>query len=127
MATGLSAYAANKFLDALGNNTSFAVNSAYVKLHIGDPGANGTANPADETTRKAVSFGAASAGSITSDADITWTNITGSQDATFFTAWDSESAGNFLFSGSITGNAYTAGDTLTISSGTLVVSLTVAS
>ena len=127
MATGLSAYTANSFLDALGNNTSFAVASVYVKLHVGDPGANGTSNPAQETTRKSVSFGAANAGAIASDADVTWTNITGSEDATHFTAWDSETTGNFLFSGLITGNAYTAGDTLTISSGSLTASLTIAS
>jgi phage gp29-like protein len=99
----------------------------YVKLHVSDPGANGTSGAATETTRKVVSFGAASAGAITSDADISWTNIAGSQDATHFTAWDNISAGNFLFSGTITGNAYTAGDTYTISSGNLSASLTVAS
>jgi phage gp29-like protein len=99
----------------------------YVKLHVGDHGANGTSNSATETTRKVVSFGAASAGAIASDADISWTNIAGSQDATHFTAWDNISAGNFLFSGTITGNAYTAGDTYTISSGNLSASLTVAS
>jgi hypothetical protein len=64
---------------------------------------------------------------LASDADVTWTNIAGSQDATHFTAWDNLTAGNFLFSGTITGNAYTAGDTYTISSGGLTVSLTVAS
>ena len=127
MAEGLSAYLCNAFLDALGNNTSYAVAQVYVKLHVGVPGALGTANPAIETTRKAVSFGAASTGAIASDADISWTNIAGSQDATHFTAWDNVSAGNFLFSGTITGNAYTAGDTYTISSGNLSASLTVAS
>jgi phage gp29-like protein len=127
MATGLSAYLCNSFLDALGNNTSYAVTQVYIKLHVGDPGAAGTSNAATETTRKIVSFGAASAGAITSDADISWTNIAGSQDATHFTAWDNISAGNFLFSGTITGNAYTAGDTYTISSGNLSASLTVAS
>lgn len=127
MATGLSSYLANAFLDALGNNTSFAVGTVYVKLHTGDPGANGTANAATETTRKAASFGAASSGSLASDADITWTNIAGSQDATYFTAWDNLSAGNFLFSGTINGNAYTAGDSYVIPSGSLTVSLTLAS
>jgi phage gp29-like protein len=127
MATGLSAYLCNSFLDALCNNTSYAVAQVYIKLHVGDPGANGTSNAATETTRKSVSFGAASAGAIASDADISWTNIAGSQDATHFTAWDNVSAGNFLFSGTITGNAYTAGDTYTISSGNLSASLTVAS
>jgi len=127
MAHGLSAYLCNSWLDALANNTSYAVAQVYIKLHTGDPGAAGTANPATETTRKSVSFGAASAGAITSDADISWTNISGSQDATHFTAWDNISAGNFLFSGTITANPYTAGDTYTISSGNLSASLTVAS
>jgi len=127
MAHGLSAYLCNAFLDALANNTSYAVAQVYIKLHTGDPGAAGTANAATETTRKAASFGAASAGAITSDADISWTNIAGSQDASHFTAWDNLTAGNFLFSGTITANPYTAGDTYTISSGNLSASLTVAS
>ena len=127
MATGISAYLANAWLDALGNATSFSVSTAYVKLHVGDPGANGTSNAATETTRKSVSFAAASNGALASDADVSWTNIAGSQDATHFTAWDNETAGNFLFSGTITGNAHTAGDTYTISSAGLTVSLTVAS
>jgi hypothetical protein len=127
MATGISSYLANAWLNALGNATSFSVTTAYVKLHVGDPGANGTSNAATETTRKSVSFAAASNGALASDADVSWTNIAGSQDATHFTAWDNETAGNFLFSGTITGNAYTAGDTYTISSAGLTVSLTVAS
>jgi hypothetical protein len=127
MATGISAYLANAWLDALGNATSFSVTTAYVKLHVGEPGSAGTSNPATETTRKSVSFGASSAGALASDADVVWTNIAGSQDATHFTAWDNLTTGNFLFSGTITGNAYTAGDTYTISSGGLTVSLTVAS
>lgn len=127
MATGLSSYLANAFLDSVGNATAFSVSTAYVKLHVGDPGANGTGNPATETTRKAISFGASSTGALTSDAAITWTNIAGSQDATYFTVWDSLTTGNFLFSGTITGNPYTAGDTYTIPSGSLTVSLTVAS
>ena len=127
MAHGLSAYLCNSWLDALANNTSYAVTQVYIKLHTGDPGAAGTANPATETTRKSVSFGAASAGAITSDADISWTNIAGSQDASHFTAWDSLTVGNFLFSGTITANPYTAGDTYTITSGNLSASLTVAS
>ena len=127
MATGISAYLANAWMNALGNATSFSVTTAYVKLHVGDPGSAGTSNAATETTRKAVSFAAASNGALASDADVTWTNIAGSQDATHFTAWDNATTGNFLFSGTITGNAYTAGDTYTISSGGLTVSLTVAS
>jgi hypothetical protein len=127
MATGLSAYLANNFLDAVGNATAYSAANVHVKLHVGDPGANGTGNPATETTRQAVSFSAATAGGLTSDADVSWTNIAGSEDATFFSVWDNATTGNFLFSGAITGNAYTAGDTFTIPSGSLTVSLTLAS
>ena len=127
MATGLSAYTANKFLDALGNATAFSVTDVYIKLHVGDPGANGTSNPATETTRKVVTFAAASNGSIASDSAATWTNIAGSEDATHFTSWDNLTSGNFLFSGTVTSNPYTAGDTVTIASGSLTASLTVAS
>ena len=127
MAHGLSAYLCNSWLDALANNTSYAVAQVYIKLHTGDPGAAGTANAATETTRKAASFGVAVAGAMNSDADISWTNIAGSQDASHFTAWDNLTVGNFLFSGTITANPYTAGDTYTISSGNLSASLTVAS
>jgi hypothetical protein len=127
MAHGLSAYLCNAILDSVGNNTSFAVAVAYVKLHTQDPGPLGTAHPATETTRKAISFGAASAGVITSDADISWTNIAGSQDATHFTVWDNLTAGNFLFSGNVVAGAYSAGDTYTITAGNLSASLTVAS
>ena len=127
MATGLSSYLANAWLDSAGNASSFSVSAVYIKLHIGDPTLTGTANPATETIRNTASFGAASAGSLTSDADVTWTNIAGSQTATYFSAWDAASAGNFLFSGSVTGNPYNAGDTFTIASGALTVSLTLAS
>jgi len=127
MAHGIGSYLGNAWMNALGNATSFSVALPYVKLHTGDPGAAGTANPAVETTRKSVSFGASSAGALASDADISWTNIAGSEDATHFTVWDASTAGNFLFSGTITANPYTAGDTYTISSGNLTVSLTLAS
>jgi len=127
MATGISTYLGNSWMNALGNATAFSVAEVYVKLHIGDPGSAGTANPATETSRKVASFSAASAGGLTSDADVSWTNIAGSQDATHFTCFDASTAGNFLFSGAITAGAFTAGDTYTISSGNLTVSLTLAS
>lgn len=127
MAAGISGYLANKLLDATCNATAFSASAVYVQLHVGAPGANGTSNTATETARKACSFAAATAGAIASDADVTWTNITGSQTATYFTAWDASTAGNFLFSGSITGNPYTAGDTYLIPSGSLTASLTIAS
>lgn len=119
----ISSYLEDRILDAVGNNTSLAIADVYVKLHTGDPGEAGTSNAATETTRKAVSFAAASGGSIASDADISWTNISGSQDATHFSLWDHLSAGNCLWTGTVTANAYIAGDTVTIASGALTLTL----
>lgn len=128
MAEGISSYLANAILDAIGNATNYtAPATLYIKLHTAAPGAAGTSNAATETTRKAVSCSAAASGAITSDADIVWTSIAGSQDATHFSLWDHVSAGNFLGSGTITANAYTAGDTFTIPTGDFDLSFTIAS
>jgi len=128
MAVGLSAYSANKVLDIIGNAGSWSgITDCYIKLHTADPGAAGTTSAATETTRKAVSFGASSGGVMTSNADVTWTSIAGSQDASHFSLWDDVSAGNFLGSGVITAAAYTAGDTFTLTSGNISLTLTIAS
>lgn len=126
MSVGLSAYAANAFLDALGNNVSFSITAAYIQLHVGDPGAAGTTSVAIEATRKPVSFGVASGGAISNDVAVEWTNIAGSQDATHFSLWSASTAGTFLASGLVTANPYTAGDTYTIAVGDLDLSLAIA-
>ena len=121
MAEGLSATAANAAL------TTLASTYPWIQLHTAAPGAAGTTSVATETTRKQATWGTASAGSIATSAALTWTSIAGSQDATHFTAWSASTAGVFGFSGVITANAYTAGDTFTISSAGLTASLAVAS
>jgi hypothetical protein len=122
MAAGWGPTAGNAALDTL------ATTYPYIQLHTASPGAAGTTGVATETTRKQVTaWNAASAGSKTSNVALTWTSIAGSQQATFFTAWTAASAGTFGYSGTMTGNAYTAGDTLTIASGALSVSLALAS
>lgn len=121
MATGASAAGANTMLDAL------AAAFPWVKLHTGDPGAAGTSNAATETTRKQATWAAASGGSVANSAILSWTNIAGSQDASHFSAWSASSGGTFGFSGTITANAYTAGDTYSVAVGALTSSLTLAS
>jgi len=127
MAEGMSTATANAILNAIGNATAYSLTNVYMKLHTGAPGSAGTANAATETTRKVVSFGAASTGQMQNDAAITWTSIAGSQDATHFSLWDDVSAGNFVGSGTITAASYTAGDTYTVLIGGLLLSLTIAS
>lgn len=118
-----SNYLEDKINDAVCNNTALQVAQSYVKLHTGDPGEDCTANAAGETTRKSASFGASSGGTATSDADLTWTNVSTSETITHVSMWDHVSAGNALGSGSLTvSKALTAGDTFTIPSGSLTFS-----
>jgi len=121
MATGMSAAFANTALDAA------LANYTWVKLHIGDPGSAGTSNPATETTRKQATWRAAASGATSQSNALTWTNIAGSEDATHLTTWTASTAGSFGCSGSITANAYVAGDTLTIAIDDLDISYTLAS
>lgn len=120
MATGLIAAEANSILDALGAEFS------WVQLHIGDPGAAGTANVATETDRIQATWAAASGGTMSNSAALEWTTVAGSEDYTHFTVWTASTLGSFGFSGTVTANAVTANDTFTIAIGDLDVSLTVA-
>lgn len=111
MATGISSAAAATALDAI------AAAYPWMKLHIGDPGSAGTSNAATETTRKQVTWAAASGNTLSNSAVVTWTNISGSQDATHATFWTASTNGTFGFSATITANAYTAGDTFNVAIG----------
>ena len=117
----ISNYLENAILDTL-RNQSLAVASVYIKLHTGDPGEAGTSNAATETTRKLISFSAASSGSMASSAAISWTNVAATEVYTHWSAWDNSSAGNCLWTGALNASAsLTAGDTFTISTLTLTL------
>lgn len=120
MTVGFSTAAANTHLDNTG--TTYP----WVKLHIADPGAAGTSNPAVETTRKQATWASASAASKTTTADLVWTNVAGTEDFTHFSLWTASTAGSFGGSGTITANAVTAADTFTIPTGSLTLTLPVA-
>lgn len=118
MAVGIAVAQANGFLDAY-------CTTVFVKLHTGDPGAAGTSNAATETTRKAASFAAASAGVANTDADMAWTSVAGTETYSHVSLWDDVSAGNFLGSDSLdTQRAVTAGDNFTLAAGNVSVTLT---
>lgn len=115
----ISNYAELKLLDTLGN-TSFAVTSCYVKLHLGDAGEDGTSSPAAETTRKLVSWSAASAGSKATAAVLSWTLVSTTETYTHWSMWDASTAGNCLWTGALSASAsVTAGDTFEITALTL--------
>lgn len=121
MATGFSTAGANTHLDNEG--TAYP----WVKLHVGSPGAAGTTNAAVETNRKQATWGSASSASKTTTADLVWTSVAGTEQYTHFSLWSASTAGNFGGSGTITANAVTAGDTFTIPTGSLTLTLPVAS
>lgn len=121
MAEGWGPTAANHALD-----TELALYT-WLKLHVGAPGAAGTSNAATETTRKQVTWGAASGGAATSTGQLQWTNVAGSEDYTHATFWTASSAGTFGFSGTVTSNPVTAGDTFTVAIGDVDVAVTLAS
>lgn len=121
MAVGFSTAAANTHLDAQGTAYS------WIKLHTGDPGGDGTANPAAETTRKQATWGSAASAAKTTTADLTWSSVAGAEDYTHFSMWSASTAGNFGGSGTVTANAVTVGDTFTIPAGELDLTLPVAS
>ncbi len=121
MSEGWSAAEANSIIDAA------VAAYPWMKLHTGAPGANGTANAATETTRKQVTFGAASGGAASNTGAITWTSVAASEDATHCTFWTASTNGSFGFSGTVTANALTAGDDLTFAVGDIDITVPVAS
>lgn len=101
-----------------------APSNIYVKLHTGDPGEAGTSNAASHTTRVEVTFGTASSGSIASDADCSFTSLTADETISHISLWDHATAGNCLGSAALSASrAVTTGDTLTLASGDVTVTL----
>ncbi len=121
MAEGWGPTAANSALDTL------VAAYPWIKLHVGAPGAAGTSNAAAETTRKQVTWGSASGGAVSNSAQVQWTNVAGSEDYTHFTLWTASTAGTFGYSGTMTANAVSAGDTFTLAIGDIDVAVTLAS
>lgn len=125
--TGLAVGVANAVLNHWTGRAAWTAPAGlYVKLHLGDPGAAGTANPAAETTRKATTFGAnAAAGTIANTAAVSWTAYPAAETVTHFSLWDAATAGTFQGSGALAApKTMAVGETLTEAVGALVLSLT---
>lgn len=119
----ISNYYETALLNSL-RNTSAAVANVYIKLHTGDPGEDGTGNAAGETTRKVVTFAAASGNSMASNADAAWTSVSTAETYSYISLWDNLTAGNCLWTGQMTTpKTVGVGDNFTIPSGSLTVSL----
>jgi len=128
---GFSSAIADSILNGFGNATNWTAPTAvWVKLHVGDPGSAGTANPAVHTTRIQASFGApgTNAGTrrVLNDADITFADVDGAEDFTHFSTWTDETAGTFLGDGLMTANAVQIGDDFVVPIGDLEVNINLA-
>lgn len=122
----ISNYLELQLLDTLdGVGQAYSASATFLKLHLGDPGEDGTANPAVETTRKACTFTAASTVSTVGTKVSTgaeWTNVAATETYTHWSMWDASTGGNPLWYGALSASAaVTAGDTFEITSLTLTL------
>ena len=123
-----SNYLELKVLDHfLGTTESSFVTQKYLALHTADPSEAGTgAEVADANnySRQAINFNAASSGSATNNADVTFTANSngGFGTVTHFGIWDNATrgAGNMLYYGALPGSGKTIGanDSLKFSANT---------
>ena len=127
MAVGLAAGISQSILNALCRNVAWTQPAAFfIKLHTADPGAAGATAAFGDATRKQATFSAAAAdGTITTSADINWTNVTAAGTVTHVSFWDASTAGNFLGSDDLaTPRTLAIGDNFTILTGDVDLSLT---
>jgi len=124
----LSNYLENALLNAVLNNTSYtSPATTYVGLFTSDPtdAGSGTEVSGNSYARVAASFGAASQGNCTNDADITFAQATGNWGTvTHFGLYDASTSGNLLFHGALTSSkAIESGDIFKIVSTNLSITL----
>jgi hypothetical protein len=117
----------NKMLDAVTGRATYTAEAAvFVQLHVGSPGAAGTANVAGHTTRVAATFGSApSAGSISNTVAVSFTSLTTAETQTHVSLWSASSGGTFLGADDLpVSKTVAVGDTHTIAIGALTLSVT---
>lgn len=124
-----SDYLENKLLDhSLGTTAYTQPTNVYVGLHTGSPlddnsGANEISG--GSYARQSATFAAASGGSASTSATITFPAATASWGTiSHISIYDASTAGNLLFHGAVTtSKTIESGDTFQISSGNLTISL----
>lgn len=117
----ISNYAELKILEHLTGKTAWSMPATvYIKLHTADAGEDGTTAAATNATRQAASWASAASGSIAISSSITWTNVSTTETYSHWSAWDSLTTGNCLWTGALSSSAaVTAGDTFQITALTL--------
>lgn len=124
----MSNYLEAALLNATLRNTSYtSPSSVYVGLHTADPtdAGTGTEVAGNSYQRTAVTFGAPSSGTCTSNADCTFPQATGNWGTiSHIGIWDASTTGNLLYHTPLaTSKTIENGDLFKIASGSLTVTL----
>ncbi len=123
----ISNYLEAKLMALVFNGTSFAnIANIWGALHTGVPGETATANPLASTPRSLIVFNTANTSIATNATAVTWT-VSATGFITDISLWDSSATAtaNALWSGTLnTSKAVNVGDTVTLASGALTVTLT---
>jgi hypothetical protein len=97
MTRGIAAATANAELERFRGSAASAFTTVFAQLHTADPGAAGTtAISVGSTTRNAVTWNAASAGSMTLASLAAWTNGGTTETITDLSLWTLSSGGVFI-------------------------------
>ena len=126
----MSDYLENKVLDhVLGNTTYTPAATLYLGLWTADDGLEAGTVTSEVSggsySRQAIAFSAASSGSASNSATVTFTTATANWGTiTHVAVMDASTGGNVLFHGSVTtSKTIESGDTFQVSSGNLTISL----
>jgi len=131
MTLGASAATCDAELNASFRGISYVQSAVWAKLHVGDPGAAGTSNPATNTTRHDVTacFGTSPADDgtgnfrqLANDAVFgPWTSVPATETYSHISFWTASSGGGFIGSGQITAAAVTSGGPFSVPIGDCVI------
>ena len=93
----------------LGQTAQTPPTQLFVKLHIGDPGANGLDNPSGTTTREEYVAGTINApgggtdgnADVVNTGDINWQGLVSTETLSHVSLWDDVAAGDCWYKGSL--------------------------
>ena len=99
---------------------SWAAGAVHVQVHLGDPGAAGTSNPASLTARQSATFGAAASRQRANDVAVQFTSNT--ETYTWISYWSASSGGTFKGRAQLNAPAaMNSGDILLFNIGALIL------
>lgn len=111
---------ANLTLDWLTGKVVSPPAGLFIKLHIGDPGFDGTQNPAVNTSRQVTTLGTAVSGVATTNIDSVWTAVPATETYSHMSIWSTvgPAGGSVIWQGPLTVPiAVTAGGDFTLPAG----------